>query len=91
MRSLTVGSDVIMHLEQDEAFLLHIGSGRYFGLNHSGVIVWNALVNGTDPVDQLGTRWPNRPAELLRSDANALIERLATAGLVKEVVDEPVR
>lgn len=89
MRSITVAPDVILHLEEGEAFLLHVASGRYFGLNRSGVIVWNALVNGADPVEGLVQQWPNRSSDELRSDAAVLVDQLLKAGLISEGVDEP--
>ena len=84
MRSVTVVDDVIVHEEGGDAFLLHPASGRYYGLNRSGLIVWNALVRGDDPVAELMERWPNQPPAVLRSDADAILETLLEAGLVNE-------
>jgi hypothetical protein len=81
MQRLTPGVDVIVHEEEGDAFLLHVGSGQYYGLNRSGLVVWNAIVTGVDPVDALTQTWPNRPVEQLRADAEALIGRLLEAGL----------
>ena len=72
-----------MHEEQGEAFLLHVTSGRYFGLNHSGVVVWNALRDGADPVQRLRDEWPSRPPDALENDANVLVTALLEAGLVQ--------
>lgn len=82
MRSVGVTDDVILHEEHGEAFLLHVASGRYFGLNHSGVVVWNALVKGADPLDELCAEWPGRDRALLERDAEALLAQLLEAGLV---------
>jgi len=81
-------ADVIVHEEEGDAFLLHVGSGRYYGLNRSGLVVWNAIVNGGDPLAALAERWPNRPQEVLQADAEALVGRLVDAGLVGEAVEE---
>lgn len=85
---MAVPNDVILHQEEGHAFLLHIASGRYFGLNRSGLIIWNALVDGADPVQSLSERWPDRSRELLQADADQLVRQLAQAGLISEVADE---
>jgi hypothetical protein len=84
---MAVASDVILHEEDGNAFLLHVASGRYFGLNRSGLVVWHALVAGGDPIDELAAEWPNRSRELLRVDAEQLLQQLKQAGLVSEVAD----
>lgn len=84
MRQVKAIEDVIVHEEDGDAFLLHVATGRYYGLNRSGLIVWNAILSGDDPGDALTKRWPDRPADLLRSDADQLIDRLLEAELVRE-------
>jgi hypothetical protein len=86
---MTVLPDVILHEEEGEAFLLHVGTGRYYGLNKSGLIVWKSLVDGADPIRQLQATWPDRPAENLRADADSLVHQLLDAGLIREAADEP--
>ncbi len=75
---------MIVHEEDGDAFLLHVASGRYYGLNRSGLIVWNAILTGDDPGEALTKRWPDRPADVLRNDADRLIERLLEAQLISE-------
>lgn len=87
MPRLTPGNDVIVHQEEGDAFLLHVGSGQYYGLNRSGLVVWNAIASGVDPVDALAQTWPNRPSDLLQADAEALISQLLHAGLVGEAAE----
>jgi hypothetical protein len=82
-KAVPVG-DVLLHREAGEAFLLHVPSGRYFGLNQTGTVVWEALVDGTDPTDALQARWPSRPMEQCRSDCAALLASLRAAGLVSD-------
>lgn len=82
MRSVGLDGEVILHEEEREAFLLHVASGRYFGLNESGIVIWNAIVDGVDPVDRLCERWPKRERSLLQNDANVLLDQLLLAGLV---------
>jgi hypothetical protein len=79
---LRVVDGVLIHEEQGEAFLLHSGSGRYFGLNKAGVTIWRAIERGEDPVAALGDRWPDVPLEARQRDTDALIEHLIAAELV---------
>ena len=73
-----------MQEQEGEAFLLHVASGRYFGLNHTGVIVWRALEAGTDPLENVASHWPDVPREQLRADIDALLKRLSDAGLTAD-------
>jgi hypothetical protein len=91
MGSMTVAEDVILHEEEGEAFLLHVATGRYYGLNKSGLIVWHALVDGEDPIQELTATWPDRPADSLRADADTLMQQLLQAGLIRQGADEPER
>jgi hypothetical protein len=77
--------EVILHEQDGEAFLLHVPSGRYFGLNDTGLVVWNALLAGKDPADELGRRWPDVPEEDRRADAESLVQALVGAGLAHAV------
>jgi hypothetical protein len=70
-----------MQEQEGEAFLLHVASGRYFGLNSTGVIVWRALEAGADPVEAVASNYPDVPRSQLRSDVDALLKRLTDAGL----------
>jgi len=73
--------EVILHEQEGEAFLLHVPTGRYFGLNEAGLVVWKALQDGQDPAEALARRWPDVPDEDRRADANSLLEALVGAGL----------
>jgi len=75
--------DVILHEQEGEAFLLHVPTGKYFGLNRAGLVVWKALVAGEDPVTKLGDRWPDTPIDVRRADANRLLDAMVEAGLVR--------
>lgn len=81
MSGAVPADDVLLHEEEGEAMLLHVGSGRYFGLNRSGVVVWQALVAGADPVAAMLARWPDLDPAVCRADADALVEALIEAGL----------
>lgn len=75
--------DVILHQQEGEAFLLHVPTGRYFGLNRTGLVVWNALAAGQDPVARLAEQWPDVPADVRERDASTLIDALVEAELVR--------
>ena len=81
--------EVLYHEEGGEAFLLHVPTGQYFGLNPSGVVVWQALREGVDPEEALAARWPEVPRESLRGDAARILESLSDAGLVVDSDDAP--
>jgi hypothetical protein len=80
---LEPADEVILHEQEGEAFLLHVPSGRYFGLNETGLVVWKALLAGNDPTEELGRRWPDVSVEDRRADADSLVEALVGAGLVR--------
>ena len=82
MGEATPADDVILQEQDGEAFLLHVPSGRYFGLNRSGLVVWTALAEGRDPVDDLRQRWPDVAPEVHQADAAALVAALEGAGLL---------
>jgi hypothetical protein len=73
---------VVLAEEAGSAFLLHVPTGRYYGLNATGLVVWRALDGGADPAAALSAEYPGVDPDLLRRDAEALIERLTGAGLV---------
>ena len=81
MAEVAPAEGVILHEQEGEAFLLHVPSGKYFGLNRAGLVVWKALEAGEDPVTKLGERWPDTPADVRRSDATRLVDALVEAGL----------
>jgi hypothetical protein len=82
MAQVRIADGVLMHEEKGEAFLLHSGSGKYFGLNKAGVVIWHALTSGDDPAEALGRQWPDVPLEDRTRDAEALIAHLVAAELV---------
>ena len=77
--------EVLFHEEAGEAFLLHIPTGEYFGLNQAGVIVWKAVRDGLDPEEELARRWPDVPSNALHDDAMRLLESLRDASLIVEL------
>lgn len=84
-----IAEDIMCHEEEGEAFLLHVGSGRYYGLNPSGLVVWRALAAGEDPVGALRRSWPETPEAQCRADYERVLESLVEAGLVLVPPDSP--
>jgi hypothetical protein len=81
--------DVLFQEEHGEAFLLHVPSGRYFGLNPAGVVVWKALREGGDPVAALQRMWPGEDPGVLASDSERLIRQLEEAELIDSAAHDP--
>lgn len=81
---LRTNDRVVVQEDGGELFLLHQDTGRYFQLNKTGLLVWQAIEAGADPYDAVRTRYPSVPAERLDADVAALLERLAAAGLAAD-------
>jgi len=81
MPEVKVAQGVLLQEQEGEAFLVHLDSGRFFGLNPAGLIVWNALKEGEDPLEAVGARWPAIDPEERRRDVDALVAALLRAGL----------
>jgi hypothetical protein len=81
--------DVLVHQEDGSAFLLHVASGRYFGLNPTGLLIWEALVAGDDPAAALQARWPDLDPTTSAADVDALLRGLLDAGLVRSIGSNP--
>jgi hypothetical protein len=77
---------VMVQQVEGQAVLLDIASGEYFSLNEVGGRVWE-LCDGTrtvaEVVDAICTEYDVPPTTAM-SDAGALLESLAGAGLVIE-------
>jgi hypothetical protein len=68
-----------------EIVLLDIRTNAYLGLNNTGAVIWEAIVDGgtaTEAADRLVARFDITPKEA-RSDAEALINLLLTKGLLE--------
>lgn len=77
--------DVLVRQMGDELVLLNLANESYFGLDEVGTAIWRALE--TEPsvdaaCDSLTREYDVTP-ERLRSDVEALVARLAQAGLVE--------
>ena len=81
MTGVNIADGVLLREEGGDAFLVHLESGRFFGLNRTGLIVWNALQDGDDPHAAVAARWPDVDAAERRRDVDALVAALVEAGL----------
>ena len=82
---LSVPSDVLISVIEDEAVLLNLKSERYFGLNRTGTAMWTALTSAESvemAYRSLAGRFDVDP-EMLRRDLNDLVHRLIEHGLVE--------
>src|SRR2546422_8185219 len=81
---LSVPSDVLISVIEDEAVLLNLKSERYFGLDRTGTAMWTAVTTAQSvesAYESLLGRFSVAP-ETLRRDLNDLIQQLIEHGLV---------
>ncbi|MGH9508373.1 MAG: PqqD family protein [Terriglobales bacterium] len=83
-------SDQISCTLEDEAVVLHLGKGVYYGLNPVGATVWNALQQPktVGELVEIVTREFEVEASRCENDLLDLLGRLEDAGLI-EVRSEP--
>lgn len=81
-------NESVIHAEfEDEAMLLNVESGVYFGLDGVGTRVWELLAESPteeEIISQLLTEFEADPAQL-RADVTAFLQLLAFKGLIREV------
>lgn len=87
MKVVATSDEVVLREQDGDAFLLHVPSGRYFGLNRSGLVIWEALRGGKDPAQALASLWPDVPADKRQADVERLVAALLAAELVNAVDD----
>ena len=83
MDGVATSDDVVVREQAGDAFLLHVPTGRYFGLNRTGLVIWEAIRVGGDPVEALAEVWPDVPVEKRSADVKSLVTALLEADLVK--------
>ena len=76
-----IAEGVLLQEQAGDAFLVHLDSGRFFGLNRTGLIVWRALERGDNPLAAVEASWPDVDATTRRRDVDALVAALLRAGL----------
>lgn len=78
---------VVARTLPDGAVLFHPATETYFGLNATGTLVWEAMVDGARDVDavvaRLAAAHPEVAPDVLRGDVVALLAELDAAGLVQ--------
>lgn len=91
MAAMAVGyepvTDVVVQEQAGEAFLLHVATGRYFGLNPAGLTVWHALQSGADPVAAVVDRFGAAAPATVADDVATLLAALHEAELVRPPAD----
>jgi hypothetical protein len=81
-----VNDDVVFRTIEDEAVLLHLERGLYFGLDPIGTRVWDALVahgSARPIISELLDEFDVVP-ETLESDVARLLNELRENDLIKE-------
>ena len=84
---LQVSDSVVEAVLGDEAVLLNVESGVYFGLDPVGTRIWELLGAGAgelEIVDRVLEEYDVEPARA-RADVKAFIQALAAKGLTQEV------
>ena len=83
----TRGEDTLHRVLEGEAVIVDLTTGTYFGLNETGTRVWEILgAEGGATVDAVAAALAAEfdvPEAAAAKDARALLERLATRGLVR--------
>lgn len=85
MTSIEIPDDVVFRSLGEEAVLLHLGTGRYFGLDPVATRMWLALADAGDlpgAVRRLLDEY-DVEADELRRDLEALIADLAERRLLR--------
>lgn len=83
--NVVAADDVVTQELEGEMVLLSLDRAEYFGLNATGTVVWNGLVNGRDLraiaaalVEQFAV-----DAERATEDVLVLVQQLIDAGLAR--------
>ena len=85
MTPIDIPEEVLSRELDGEAVLLDLRSGKYFGLNGTGAVIWAAMNDGLEP-PQMAERLANGfdvTVEQARADVDAFIESLVSRGLIR--------
>jgi hypothetical protein len=82
---LTIPDDVMFRILGDEAVILNVGTGVYFGLDEVGTRMWQLMSEhgSTEKVIEVMLTEYEVDEEQLRGDLETLIQQLSEKGLVK--------
>ena len=83
-KTLTIPDHVMSRQVGDEAVILDLSSGTYFGLDPIGARVWQLLADGANLQQVVTTLLADYEVaqEQLQQDVQALVDDLVTRGLV---------
>lgn len=83
-KTLTIPDHVMSRQVGDEAVILDLSSGTYFGLDPIGARVWQLLADGANLPQVVTTLLAEYEVaqEQLQQDVQALVDDLVTRGLV---------
>lgn len=79
--------NVLFRLVEDEAVLLYVPAGTYYGLNPTGILLWEAIQNQNpllSVVDAILAEYEVEREQVL-ADLQALIQNLLKNGLIIKV------
>jgi Coenzyme PQQ synthesis protein D (PqqD) len=79
-----VGSDILFRQVEDEAVLLHVPSGTYYGLSTTGILLWKAIQNKQpllSVVDQILAEYEADRSQVI-DDLQVLLQNLLDNGLI---------
>jgi hypothetical protein len=82
---LATNDRVVVQEDGGDLYLLHLDTGRYFALNRTGLLVWQAVEAGDDPFVTVRDRYPTVPEDRLTADVTGLLDQLTAAELVHDV------
>jgi hypothetical protein len=86
-RMLVINESAVYAELDDEAVLLNVDAGIYFGINAIGTEIWNALGRGDSEsaiVDHLAEEYDVEPGQL-RTDVAEFLSALESRGLIRVV------
>ncbi len=82
--SFQAAPNVLFRLVEDEAVLLYVPAGTYYGLNPTGILLWEAIQSNSpflSVVDAILAEYEVEREQVL-ADLQALIQNLLDNGLI---------
>jgi Coenzyme PQQ synthesis protein D (PqqD) len=85
--SFQTADNVLFRQVEDEAILLYVPSGTYFGLNSTGILLWQAIQNKQSLLSIVDTILAEYEVERLQviDDLQALLQNLLDNELVIKI------
>jgi Coenzyme PQQ synthesis protein D (PqqD) len=82
--TFAAGADILFRCVEDEAVLLHVPSGNYYGLSTTGILLWEAIQNKQpllSVADAIVAEYEVEKSQVL-DDLQVLLQNLLDNGLV---------